>query len=129
VRHVHAFFHIRGAIYVAFEFRAVVRCYAIQNKESYAVALDHDRNLEAQDVVLGFEVGSYDAMDFVESGWLRMGRENRVSAEELGDSLGGKGGFGGYVKGRCPEALRGGELCGEKESDEELGFTCAAGFC
>jgi hypothetical protein len=80
-------------------------------------------------VVLGFEVGGYDAVDFVESGWVRMGREDGMSAEELEDSLGWKRGFGGYVEGRGPEALRGGELCGEKESDEELGFACAAGCC
>lgn len=116
MRHVHALFHIRGAIYVAFKFCAVVCCYAVENKEPYTVALDHDGDLEAQDVVLRFEVGGYDAMNFVESGWLRVRREDGMSAEELGDPLGRKGGFGGYVERGSSEALWGGELCGEKES-------------
>lgn len=64
--HVYTFFCVcpRG-VGVSVEFGAVVCGYAVEDEESYAVALYHDGDLETENVVLGFEVGGYDAVDSV----------------------------------------------------------------
>jgi len=61
------------------------------------VARDGDGDLEAEDMVLGFEVGGYDADYVVERGFWIRGCEDWVGAQELGESGCGEGGFGGYV--------------------------------
>lgn len=58
------------------------------------MALDYDGGLETEDVILGFEIGGYDAVDFVEGGWMRMRGENWMASEELGESCGGERRFG-----------------------------------
>lgn len=55
------------------------------------MALDGDGDLEAQDVVLGFEVWGDDADYFVERGFWAVGCEDWVGAQELGESGCGQG--------------------------------------
>jgi hypothetical protein len=56
-------------------------------------------------VVLGFEVGRYDA-DYGVECWLGIrGEQNGVRVQELGESVCGEYAFGGYVKDAAGEAL------------------------
>ncbi len=47
--------------------------------------------------------------------------------KDLRDTGGGKGVLGGYVEGRAREAVRRRELGAEKECQEKLSLSCAAG--
>jgi hypothetical protein len=69
---------------------------------------DSDWDLEPQDMVLGFEIWSYDADHGVESGFWVCGDEIWVASEELGKARGGEGTFGRNIEGWAAEALRGG---------------------
>jgi len=50
-----------------------------------------------------------------------------VLRKDLRDTGGGKGVLGGYVEGRAREAVRRRELGAEKECQEKLSLSCAAG--
>lgn len=48
------------------------------------MAFDSDRDLESEDMILGFEVGGYNRDYPVERGWRRMRGEKGVGAQKLG---------------------------------------------
>lgn len=56
-----------------------------------------------------------------------MSEEGWVLRKDLRDANGGKGVLGGYVEGRAREAVRRWELGAEKERQEKLSLSCAAG--
>lgn len=74
------------------------------------MAFNEDGDLVAEDVVLGFEVGSYDAVDVVEGGFEWVvggvgGGEGWVRGEDLAEAGCWEGGFGRYVEGGSGEAV------------------------
>jgi len=90
----------------ALKLSAVVRSYGVENYKTDSMTADSDWDLEPQDMVLGFEIWSYDADHGVESGFWVCGDEIWVASEELGKARGGESTFGGDVEGRAGEASR-----------------------
>ena len=72
-----------------FEFGAVVGCNAVYYYEANVEALDRDGDLEAEDVLLGFEVVDMCALDPGQTGFLVGGQigELGVCFEDLAQSF------------------------------------------
>jgi hypothetical protein len=107
---------------------AVVGSYGIEDDEADVMSGQKHGDLVLEDVVLGFEVRGDGAVDGIER-WAELwldGLEHRIVGEHLGKTTGGQGCFGGDVEGLTAQAVRGGQLDSETETEESLRLACAA---
>jgi hypothetical protein len=96
---------------------AIIRSYGVEDYETDSMPADSHWDLKSQNMVLGFEIWSYDADHRVESGFWVCRDESWVAPEKLGEARGGEGAFGGDVEGWAGEASRRWQLGSEEEGE------------
>ncbi len=88
----------------------------VDDAETNVVAGKGNGELVGQDVLLRFEIGGLEGEDFGQRRGRGPNGEERVGAEDLGETVCGEGVFGRDIQGWAREAAGRGELRGEEKS-------------